>query len=240
MVKIDSGELPSAIGKEGHELMRVINEWQSVAFIQFPADCSKLLQIIEETDRLELWKKRIGGFTFKSRDEFLQKKVLIDFDLTEGQISKIASLLKLGDDAGAQEVLKSKDKIRELNERHPELSKAEIAKETNVSRQYVHEVLSSKQFDSKVLVDTPNHLTGSEAKADFRKLPPELQQKVASREISLNQAAIQAGIRKKPTPEETALKAFGKAQERLQVVRSILDALTDSERQVVKDWLSER
>jgi hypothetical protein len=64
--------------------------------------------------------------------------------------------------------------------------------------------------------------------------------KVKSGALSVNQAAIQAGIRKRPSPEEAALKAFSKAQERLQVVRSILDALTDSERQVVKDWLSER
>ena len=69
---------------------------------------------------------------------------------------------------------------------------------------------------------------------------PELLNKIEAGELTVNQAAIQAGIRKRPTPEEAALKAFGKAQERLQVVRSILDALSDSERQIVKDWLSER
>ena len=37
--------------------------------------------MIDEVDELELWKTAKGGF-YKTRDEFLQKVVLIDFDLT--------------------------------------------------------------------------------------------------------------------------------------------------------------
>jgi predicted DNA-binding protein YlxM (UPF0122 family) len=239
MVKIDSGELPSAIGKEGHELTQVVHEWQKVAHGRFPDDCSKLLQMIEETDKLRLWEKRVNGFQYKSRNEFLQKQVLIDFDLTEANVSRIVHLLKSGEIEAAQEVLKSKDKIRELNEKYPELSKAEIAETVNVSRQYVYEVLSSKSPQEGKLLDIPNHIKGKNQKTDFRKLPPELQQKVASRELSLNAAAIQAGIRKRPTANEVGLKAFNKSDERMLFVRSILDALTDSERQVVKDWLTD-
>jgi hypothetical protein len=66
---------------------------------------------------------------------------------------------------------------------------------------------------------------------------PEILSKVQSGELSVNQAAIAAGIRKKPTPEETTLKAFSRATERLLVLRSIVDTLTDSERQILKDWL---
>lgn len=235
MVKIDSGELPSAIGKEGHELMRVINEWQSVAFIQFPGDCSKLLQIIDETDRLELWKKTIGGFSFKSRNEFLQKKVLIDFDLTEGQISKIASLLKCGNDQAAQELLKSKDKIRELKEKQPELSQAEIAKKVGVTKGYVSQVFSRIPQEGKS-VNIPPHVAGKNQKTDFRKLPVELQRKVTAKEVSLNAAAIQAGIRKKPTPAEIVIKTFAKVENRLETLRSLVGTLSDSEREVIKDW----
>ncbi|MGA1416708.1 MAG: hypothetical protein ACO319_06605 [Candidatus Nanopelagicaceae bacterium] len=195
--------------------------------------------MIQETDRLKLWTKPIGGFTYKSRNEFLQKKVLINFDLTEANVSRIVNLLKGGEVEAAQEVLKSKDKIRELNERHPELSKAEIAKETNVSRQYVHEVLSSKKLHCNKSLDIPDHIKSRPHRADFRKLPPELQAKVASKEMSLNQAAIQAGIRRKPTAEETIVKAFNKATERLVALRSIVDILTDSERQILIDWLSD-
>ena len=239
MVKIDSGELPSAIGKEGHELTQVVHEWQKVAHGRFPDDCSKLLQMIQETDRLKLWTKPIGGFTYKSRNEFLQKKVLINFDLTEANVSRIVHLLKGGEIEAAQEVLKSKDKIRELNEKHPELSKTEIAKKVGVTKGYVSQVFS-KNFDSKESLNIPIHLTGSEAKADFRKLPPELQAKVASKEMSLNAAAIQAGIRRKLSPEEVVLKAFNRSTERLVALRSIVDTLTDSERQILKDWLSEK
>ena len=68
---------------------------------------------------------------------------------------------------------------------------------------------------------------------------PEILSKVQSGELSVNQAAIAAGIRKKPTPEEAALKAFSKVTERLVALRSIVDTLTDSERQILKDWLSD-
>jgi hypothetical protein len=98
--------------------------------------------------------------------------------------------------------------------------------------------------DKRVSVDNVNTSKGgNDTTYTLRRLArdaPEILSKVQSGELSVNQAAIQAGIRKKPTPEEAIVKAFGKAQERLQVVRSILDALTDSERQIVKDWLSER
>ncbi len=130
--------------------------------------------------------------------------------------------------------------IQKLRKEHPELSQAEIAKEANVSRQYVHEVLSSEKSESDFLLDIPEHLNNKNDRADFRKLPPELQAKVASREININAAAIAVGIRKWLAPEDAALKAFGKVTERLMVLRSIVNSLTDSERQIVKDWLSER
>jgi hypothetical protein len=38
----------------------------------------------------------------------------------------------------------------------------------------------------------PSTLQSRTDQADFRKLPPELQQKVAAKEVSLNAAAIQA------------------------------------------------
>jgi len=237
MVKIDSGELPSAIGKEGHELTQVVHEWQKVAHGRFPDDCSKLLQMIDETDRLKLWTKAVGGFTYKSRNEFLQKKVLINFDLTEANVSRIVHLLKGGEVEAAQEVLKSKDKIREEKKNHPELTQKQIAEKVGVSQPYVNQVIS-KSCKLKETVIIPDWIKSSRDRADFRKLPPELQSKVDSKEISLNAAAIQAGIRKKPTPEELTLKAFQRATERLLVLRSIVDSLTDSERQILKDWLS--
>jgi len=61
--------------------------------------------MIEETDRLRLWEKNVGGFTFKDRDEFLQRKVLIDYDLTEKQTKRIVEALKAGDERSARRIL---------------------------------------------------------------------------------------------------------------------------------------
>lgn len=67
---------------------------------------------------------------------------------------------------------------------------------------------------------------------------PELLDKIESGELTVNQAAIQAGIRKKPTPEEIVVKAFAKVENRLETLRSIVSTLSDAEVQVIKDWLS--
>jgi hypothetical protein len=96
-VRIDSGQLPSARGKDGYELSQVMARWQSIAHRRFRDDCEFLLQMIDETDDLRLWEKDIGGATFTSRDEFLQKKVLIDYDLTEQSLNEIVSRLRHGE-----------------------------------------------------------------------------------------------------------------------------------------------
>lgn len=218
MVKIDSGELPSAIGKEGHDLTTVVYEWQKVAHNRFPDDCSKLLQMIEETDFLELWKKPIGGFTYKSRNEFLQKKVLINFDLTATNISKITSLLERGDVAAAQELF----------------DRAETNKKRQKpGRKPKGEILSNRK-----------KLQGGGTGVEYtlRRLARDHEDiftKVKSGELSANAAAIAAGIRKKPTPAEIVVKTFAKVEDRLETLRKIVGTLSDAERQVVKDWLTD-
>lgn len=69
---------------------------------------------------------------------------------------------------------------------------------------------------------------------------PELLDKIETGELTVNQAAIQAGIRKKPTPAEIVVKTFAKVENRLETLRSIVRTLSDAERQVVKDWFSEQ
>lgn len=63
--------------------------------------------------------------------------------------------------------------------------------------------------------------------------------KVKSGALSVNAAAIAAGIRKKPTPAEIIVKTFAKVENRLETLRTIVQTLSDSERQVVKDWLTD-
>jgi hypothetical protein len=121
-LRIDSGGLPSAVGVEGNALMNVIRKWQSIADGRFPDDCAALLQMVDETDRLRLWEKNIGGFTFKDRFEFLQKRVLIDFNLTEQALDDIVKRLRKGETVKmrAQRIVKAA-KIEDVptHEDHP-------------------------------------------------------------------------------------------------------------------------
>jgi hypothetical protein len=218
MVTINSGDLPSAVGKEGHELAQVVHEWQKVAHGRFPDDCSKLQQMIEETDRLQLWTKPVGGSTFKSRNEFLQKKVLINFDLTEANISKIVRLLKGGEVEAVQAAIKA--------------AREKPLAEHGGDRKSVEQV-DNINLKSKGGTDTDYTLRR------LARDKPELLDKIEAGELSVNAAAISAGIRRKPTPEEVCIKAFGKVENRLNTLKRIVDLLAPHERAVVRDWLED-
>jgi len=69
---------------------------------------------------------------------------------------------------------------------------------------------------------------------------PEMLDRIESGELSVNAAAIQAGIRKKPTPEEICVKAFGKSQDRLKTLKAIINTLEPYEAATVRDWVIER
>jgi DNA-binding XRE family transcriptional regulator len=129
--------------------------------------------------------------------------------------------------------------IQKLRKEHPEWTQQQIADEVGVSQQYVNQI-TSESFKLKESLVIPDWIKSSRDRADFNKLPPELQAKVASREININAAAIAVGIREFLSAEDAVLKAFGKVTERLMVLRSIVDTLTDSERQILKDWLSDK
>jgi hypothetical protein len=217
MVTINSGDLPSAVGKEGHELAQVVHEWQKVAHGRFPDDCSKLQQMIEETDRLELWTKPVGGSTFKSRNEFLQKKVLINFDLTEANISKIVRLLKGGEVEAVQAAIKAAK----------EKPLADVGPPTKEER-----------ANGTIGTNTRGGNTDYTLRRLYRD-KPEMIDKIEAGELSVNAAAIAAGIRKKPTPEEVCVKAFGKVENRLNTLKRIVDLLATYERAVVRDWLED-
>jgi hypothetical protein len=67
--------------------------------------------------------------------------------------------------------------LRRLARDNPEAKQQDIASEVGTSRQFVHQVLSSKSCDSQEKLDVPPHLNGDHEKADFRKLPAELREK---------------------------------------------------------------
>lgn len=66
---------------------------------------------------------------------------------------------------------------------------------------------------------------------------PELLEPIERGELSVNAAAIKAGIRKKKTPVEIGMGAFRKAENRLEFVRAIIQQLSEVEIIVVRDWI---
>jgi hypothetical protein len=84
-------------------------------------------------------------------------------------------------------------------------------------------------INSKVKGGTDTEYTLRRLKRDA----PELYSEVKSGELSVNAAAIQAGIRKKPSHSDTALKAFMRAQDRVGLLREILSAFIASDRDSV-------
>jgi hypothetical protein len=69
---------------------------------------------------------------------------------------------------------------------------------------------------------------------------PEMLDKIEAGELSVNAAAIAAGIRKKPTQAEICVKAFRKAENRMEALRLITSELQPHEAAVVRDWIAER
>ena len=65
---------------------------------------------------------------------------------------------------------------------------------------------------------------------------PELFAEVEAGRLSANAAAIAAGIRKKPSHAEVAVKAFRKAENRLEAMRLMIDTLEPFEAAIVRDW----
>jgi len=93
---IDSGDFPSAAGKSGGDLDRTLNKWAKKINGGFSDGAEWLLKAIEEVDRLELWKTYWGGF-YKTRESFIQMKVLYDFKVVEETIPAIAERLRSGE-----------------------------------------------------------------------------------------------------------------------------------------------
>jgi hypothetical protein len=84
---------------------------------------------------------------------------------------------------------------------------------------------------------------GNETSYTLRRLArdnPEMLDRIESGELSVNAAAIAAGIRKKPTPAEICVKAFRKAENRMEALRLITSELEPFEAAIVRDWITER
>ena len=234
MVKIDSGPLEATdkfeqVPKDKwRTLMRVKRDFLS---INLAYDCRCLVEFCQEAELV------YSDCGFKSAAEMIQH----GYELDPVEIELAVAWLKHNQpkqEISLETVTKTADKICELKEINPNWSQQKIAEAVGCTKGYVSQVFS-KISQREEILNIPPTIEGNSSKADFRKLPPELQQKVATKEVSLNAAAIQAGIRKKPTPAEIVVKTFAKVENRLETLRTIVQALSDAERQVVKDWLTD-
>ena len=214
MVTIDSGQLPSAEGvDEGHELSQVVRQWAIIANGKFPTDCSKLLEIIEETDRLEIWKKNVGGFTFESRNEFLEKRVLLDFDLTEQSLTDIVAALKKGEPVKLtkrEEVIELAKSTEVIIERGSyEVGAGRGTEEENT----IHDKTNNVMYHSG-----PSGQCGNSSKYRIAKLKrdhPEVAQQLIDGEFkSVSEAERAAGIaRPLLSNVEKVIRAYGRLSE---------------------------
>jgi hypothetical protein len=97
VVTIDSGEVPSAYGLTDGNLDRCVQKWQRIALSNFCSNAKPLLNIIEQVDELRLWETYWDGM-YKTREEFLRRKVLVDFDVVEHDLPLIIEKLRRGED----------------------------------------------------------------------------------------------------------------------------------------------
>lgn len=68
---------------------------------------------------------------------------------------------------------------------------------------------------------------------------PEMLDRIEAGELSVHAAAIKAGIRKVKSPDEKAVDAWRKAENRLNVLKHIVDSLEAHEIQAIHDWISD-
>ena len=195
-VTVTDGSLPSAVGREGQALLNVLRQWQSIANGRFPNDCSALLQMVDETDRLRLWEKKIGGWTSTDRNDFLRHRVLINFDLTEKALTDIVVRLRRGEKA----VL-----ARQLDAAAPDLKP--------VGRPWPQDNDGNKESVTTIIAHQND---ATYAIRRLRKDRPDIHARVLAGEITPHAGMIEAGFRKKRigiklTPLDHLQRAWRKA-----------------------------
>lgn len=88
-ISIDSGEIPSAIGKTGKGLTSVVAKWQHKVSIGFNVSTEWLLAILREVDEHEVWK----AWGSPSRDAFIDDVLMLDRSLLDSALPEIMQRL---------------------------------------------------------------------------------------------------------------------------------------------------
>jgi hypothetical protein len=151
-VVIDSGNIPSAVGRTGKSLQTVISKWQHKVSIGFNVSAEWLLTILREVDEFEIWR----AWGSPSRDAFIADVLMLNFDLVESAIPEIIHRLHAGESfdlqkadgsktrvmSKSEEIIDRQTKAKELREEGKTVR--EIAEETGVSVGQAHSDICSE------------------------------------------------------------------------------------------------
>lgn len=178
-------------------------------------DCRCLIEFCEEAELV------YADLGFASAEEMIRH----GYELDPSQVSLAVAWLKANSDAAPVGMAELSKKIAEAKERPlADVGRPEKAEGDNVG-------------------DSNNTTIGNTNEYFLRRLArdaPAMLDKIESGELSVNAAAIAAGIRKKPSQAEIAVKAFRKAENRLEAMRLMIDTLEPFEAAIVRDWAIER
>lgn len=218
MVTIDSGkveasnkfrEVPKSKWKS---LVRIKRDFLSV---QISYDCRCLIEFCEEAEEV------YADLGYASSEEMIRE----GYELNPSQIELAVAWLK----ANGMEKAIGLDEIVALNDGPGKPKGAPGGNQYTIAN--VDNVNKSERLRG-----------GNDTEYTLRRLKrdaPEMLEAIKRGELSVNAAAIKAGIRKKPTPEEQCVKAFRKCDNRLVPLKVIVESLESHEMSVVMDWIKE-
>lgn len=216
MVTIDSGSVEATYKfdntpREKWHLLLIAKK--SFLKTRLNHDCRCLIEFCEEAELV------YADLGFASAEEMIRH----GYELDPSQVSLAVAWLKANSDAAPVGMADLSKKIAEAK-----------AKKENQQ---------GKRIDLEHDGNSIKFERGTTNENILRRLArdaPAMLDKIESGELSVNAAAIAAGIRKKPSQAEIAVKAFRKAENRLEAMRMMIDTLEPFEAAIVRDWAMER
>lgn len=213
MVTIDSGRIEAS--NKFREVPR--SKWESLVqvkrdflFVNINYDCRCLIEFCEEAEEV------YAELGYASSEEMIRE----GYELDPSQIELAVAWLNTN----------GMDRPVPLAEA---IAKVEAMPELPANG----EVGNGRSFDN--IKATRG---GTDTEYTLRRLKrdaPELLEAIKRGELSVNAAAIKAGIRKRPSQAELCVKAFRKAENRLEVIRLILAELEECELACLRDLMED-
>lgn len=191
------------------------DELIEIATLKYPKACSILktdagffARVVDELREYKVWE----ALGFESFEDFCVTEFKKTLDEVDGIVATVKILTSHGVEQPTLGQVTKTQAIIKRREKYPNETLQQIADEIGVSRQFVHQVLSSKRFETNHLLDTPEWVKNKADKATFRKLSKPDQEKVRKAgKGSLRGIAIAAGVVKVPTVLEQLRKLWAKA-----------------------------